>query len=224
MSSFLLTRPECIIALQRLTKALETTQECIEKWFNSEDSAPIVLHNALPSNRKSLAFVQAVFKHNSSPLTIDDVIEAVEELQFEVAKYRAEAESAFQHLWCLYNVQSSRIHQRHESVKSLASIENNGELISNSNDPTPRLQEQALRANRHPPAVSAHVLSDYEGEDAISEDDSSVPVRLSKNSTFTEIVVHSTPHQPIPPKFWRKIKCHLHQCWPKRRERHTQIT
>ncbi len=198
MSSFRLTSPECIIALQQLTKALETTQECIEQWVNNEDSAPIVPHNALPSNRKSLAFIQAVFKHNFSPSAIDDAIEAVEELQFEVTKYREETESAFQHLWYLYNVQSFRNLQGHASVESLASVstrvsvrtlvsissriaecsaryaEDDGGLIDDSNDPIQWLQEQALRADLRPPPISSHVLSDHEGEDAISEDDSSV--------------------------------------------------
>ena len=60
--------------------------------------------------------------------------------------------------------------------------------------------------------ICAHI---YEGEDAISEDDSSVGVGLSENSTFTEIMVHRTLHQPIPPDPWRKIKCLLPQCWSK---------
>ena len=248
MSSFRLTSPECIIALQQLTKALETTQECIDKWFNSEDSPPIVHHNALPSNRKSLAFVQAVFKHNFSPSAIDDAIEAVEELQFEVTKYREEAEGAFQHLWYLYNVQTFRTIQGHASVESLASVstrvsvrtlasissriaecsahyaEGDGELIDDSNDPIQWLQEQALRADLHPPLISDHVLSDYEDGDAISEDDSSVRVGLSKDPTFTEIMLHRTPHQLIPPNSWRKIKCLLPWCWSKHRERQTQMT
>ncbi|SRR5258706_9275204 len=224
MNSFRLTSQECITALQQLTKALETTQECIGQWVNNEDSAPIIPHNALPSNRKSLAFIQAVFKHNFSPSAIDDAIEAVEELQFEVTKYREEAESAFQHLWYLYNVQSFRNLQGHASVESLASVstgvsvrtlasissriaecsghyaEDDGELVDDSNDPIQWLQEQALRADLHPPPISSHVLSDYEGEDAISEDDSSVRLGLSKNPNFTEIIVHRTPHLPIPPK------------------------
>ena len=173
--------------------------------------------------------------HNFSS-AIDDAIRAVEQLRFEVKKCRKKAESAFQHLWYLYNVQSFRTLQGHESVESLASVstrvsvrtlasissriaecsthyaEGDGEPIDDSNDPIQWLQEQALQADLHPPPISAHVLSDHEGEDAISEGDSSVRVGLSKSSTFTEIVVHRTPHQPIPPKTWRKIKCHLPQC------------
>ena len=224
MNSFRLTSPECIIALQQLTKALETTQKCIEQWFNNEDSAPTIPHNALPSNRKSLAFIQAVFKHNFSSLAVDDAIEAVEELRSEVTQYREEAESAFQHLWYLYNVQSFRNLQGHASVESLASVstrvsvrtlasissriaecsayyaEDDGELIDDSNDPIQWLEEQALRADLHPPPISSHVLSGHECEDAISEDDWIVRVGLSKNPTFAEIMVHRTPHQPIPPK------------------------
>ena len=208
MSSFRLTSPDCTIALQQLTKALETTYECINEWFNSEDSAPIVPRNALPSNQKSLAFIQVVFKHNFSSSAIHDAIEAVEQLQFEVKKCRMGAESAFQHLWYLYDVQRFRTLQGHESVESLASIATRGSLrtlasissqiaecsahyaeddrglIDDSNDPIQWLQEQALRADLHPPPISVHMLADYEGEDAISEDDSNVGVGLSKNSTL----------------------------------------
>ena len=197
------TSTECIVALQELTKALENTQECIEQWVNNANSAPTIPHNALPSNRKSLVFIQAVFKHNVSPSAIDDAVDAVEELQFEVTKYREKAEIAFQHLWVLYNVQNFRTLQGHASVESLASVstrvsvrtvesissriaecsahymEDDGEL-----DPIQWLHEQASQADLHPPPISSQVLSDYEGEDAISEDDWSVRVGLSKNPTF----------------------------------------
>ena len=98
------------------------------------------------------------------------------------------------------------------SVRTLASIssriaessahcdEDDGELIDDSNDPIQWLEEQALRADLHPPRISSQDLSDYGGEDAISEDDWNVRVGLSKNPTFTEIMVHRTPHQPKPPK------------------------
>ena len=230
MSSFRLTSRECVIALQQLTKALETTRGCIEKWFNSEDSAPIDPHNTLPSNRQSLVFIQAVFKHNFLSSAIDDAIEAVEDLQFEVTKCREEAERAFQHVWYLYDIQRFRTLQGHESVESLApvshvsvlesissriaecsdrSVEDDEELIDGPNDTIQWLQEQALQADLHPPPISAHMPSVYEEEE---EEDSSVRVGLCQNLTFTETMVHRTPHQPIPSNFWRKFKCHLPQC------------
>ena len=247
MSSFRLASPPCIVALKQLTKALETTQECIERWFNNEDSAPIVPHNALPGNRQSLGFIQAVFKHNFSS-AIDDAIKAVEELRFEVKKCRKKAESAFKNLWYLYDLLRFRNLQGHErvenpatvatcgSVRTLESISNQiagcsassaedgGEFIDDSNDTVQRLREQALRADLHPPPISAHVLSNYRGEGAISEDGLSVRVGLSQNSTFTEIMVHRAPHQPISSRIWRKIKCHIPQCWSEHRERQTQMT
>jgi len=257
MSSLRLTSAECAIALQELTKALEATQEWIEQWVDNEDSAPIGPHNALPSNRRSIKFIQAVFKQNFSPSVISDAIDAVEELQFEVTRHREETESAFQHLWYLYNVQSFRTIQGHASVESLASVstrfsvrtlasvstrvsvrtlasisnriaeclyaEDGGELMDDSSDPIQWLQEQALRADIHPRPISAHVLPDDEGEDATSEDDSSVRVGFSKYSILTEIMVYRMPQQLILPKFWRKIKCLLRQCWSKHRERQTQV-
>jgi hypothetical protein len=180
--------------------ALKATQEFIEQWFNNEDTTPIVSHNALPDNRKSLASIQAIFKHNFSPSTINDAIVVVEELQFEVTRHREGGDIAFQHLWYLYDLQGNRTLQGHASVESLASIstrgsvrtlasissriaecsfyyaEGDGELVDDSNDPIQWLKEQALRSDLHPPPIGAHALSDYAGEDAISEDDSSVGV------------------------------------------------
>ena len=244
MSSLRLTSTECVIALQELTKALEATQEWIEQWFNNEDSAPIVPHNALPSNRRSIKFIQAVFKHNFSPSAISDAIDAIEELQFEVKRHRKETESAFQHLWYLYSVQSFRTIQGNASVESLASVstrrsvasvssqiaeilalyaEDDGGLMDDSNDPIQWLQEQALQADLRPPPVSAHVLSDDEGEGATSEGDLSVRVGSSRHSTLTEIMAHRMPQQLIPPKFSRKIKCLLPHCWSKHREHQTRM-
>ena len=106
-----------------------------------------------------------------------------------------------------------------QRFRALQGHDDDGELIDDSNDPIQWPQERALQADLHPWPISAHPLSDYEGDDAVSEDNSSVRVGLSRNSTFTEIMVHRTPHQPIPPKFWRKFKCHLPQCWSKHQER-----
>ena len=233
MNSLRLNSTECAIALQQLTKALEATREWIGQWANNEGSTLTVPHNALPSNRKSLVFIQAAFKHNSSLSAISDAIDAAKELQFEVIKYREETESAFQHLWYLYNVQNFRTIQGHASIENLAAVwtgigirtlapiasritecsphytENDGELIDGSNDPVQWLQEQALRADLRPPSISAHVVSDYESEDATSEDDSRVRVGENKHSALTEIIVHRTPHQLILPKIWRATKCVL---------------
>ena len=167
---------------------------------------------------------------------ISDAIDAAEELQFAGTRYREEAESAFQHFWRLYTVLSQRAIQGHASVESLASVstrvsvrtlasissriaecsahyaEDDGELIGDSNDPIRWLEEQASRADQSPLPISAHVLSDHEDEDTTSEDDSIVRVGTSELSTLIELMVHRTPHQLIPPKPWKKIKCLLPQC------------
>ena len=196
MSSFRPTSPPCIIALQQLTGALETTKECIDKWFNNEDSAPIDPHNALSSNRKSFALIQAVFEHNSSQSAIDDAVKDVEGLRFEVTKCRGEAESAFRHIWYLYDydVQSCCTPQGHESVENLASVSTRVnvrtlELISSriaecpgrsvedhgdSNDPIQWLQEQVSQTDFHHPPISTQVLLAHDGEDTTPGDGSRV--------------------------------------------------
>ena len=114
--------PDCVVALQELTKVLQTTREFIGQCFTNEEAAPIDSHNALPNNRKSLAFIQAVFKHNLSPSTINDAIDDVEDLQYEVTRHREQAESAFRHLWRFYCIQNFHMPSWRDSVESLASV------------------------------------------------------------------------------------------------------
>ena len=194
--------PDCVIALQQLTTVLQTTREFIRQCFTDEDAAPIDSHNALPNNRKSLAFIQAVFKHNLSPSTINDAIDDVEDLQYEVTRHREEAESAFRHLWRLYCIQNFHMPSWRDSVESLASvssvrtlesittriiscsphyIEDDEEPSDEPNDPVQWLKEQACRTDLQPPPASVHGLSDYGGEDAASDGDSIVSIRLSNH-------------------------------------------
>ena len=193
--------PNCVVALHQLTMVLQTTREFIREWFTNEEVAPIDSHNALPNNRKSLAFIQAVFKHNLSTSTIQDAIDAVDDLQYEVTRYREEVESAFRHLWYLYDIQSFRKLPRRDSVESLASvssvrtlkfiatriieysshyIEGDREPVDESHDPVQWLKEQAFRTDLQPPPVSVHAPSDYEGEDVASDSDSNVRIRLRR--------------------------------------------
>ena len=196
--------PEYVTALRQLTTVLQTTLEFIRQSFTNEEPAPINSHDALPINRKSLAFIQAVFKHSLSPPTINDAISAVEELQYEVTRYREEAESAFRHLWCFYDIQSRKFPGRGSvesfasvsSIRTLASIttrilggsahaiEGDGGPVDKSNYSVQWLKEQAFRADIRPQPASVHVLSDHEGEGTTPDDDSSVSTRLSKRLTF----------------------------------------
>ena len=191
--------PDCVVALQQLTTVLQTTREFIREWFTNEEAAPIGSNSALPNNRKSLAFIQAVFKHSLSPSTVHDAIDAVEELQYDVIRYREEAESAFRLLWYLYSIQGFRKLPRRDSVESLASvssirtlesiatriiecsslyIDGDGEPVDEAHDPVQWLKEQACRTDLQPPPASVHTLSDYEGEDVASDSDSNVSIRL----------------------------------------------
>jgi len=202
-----LSSPDCVIALRQLTTALEVTQECIDQWLNIEEAASIEPLNVLPTNRKSLAFIQLVFKHKFTPSTINHAIDAVEEFQFEVTKYHDEAESSFQHLWYLYTIQNFCTLRGHDSAESLVSLssrasvasisgriaevsayytENGGKPVDESIDPVQWLEEQALQADLHPPPANARVLlrqgegnSTREGEVAASNGDSSVSIESS---------------------------------------------
>ena len=235
--------PDCVIAIQQLTAVLQTTREFIGQCFINEEAAPIDSHNALPNNRKSLAFIQAVFKHNLSPSTINDAIYDIEDLQFEVKSHRKGAESAFQHLWWLYCIHNSHMPSRRDSVESLASIssvrtletittriiecsslyiEGGGEPVDESHDPVQWLKEQACRTDLQPPPASVHALSGYEGEDVASDSDSNVSIRLRKRLILLKLRLRTVQQPNV------KVLLDLpRRCWlveHKYRVRQIQIT
>jgi len=76
----------------------------------------------LPQDRRSLEFVQAVFKHNFSPSNIEAAIIALKDFQFEVESCQQTTELAFQQVWRVYDIVKSRTLQRRSSVSTISTI------------------------------------------------------------------------------------------------------
>jgi len=114
-------RPEVEGAVKGLCESLGSTRNLlVERTSRAQLEATRL--DPLPQYRRSLAFVQAVFKHNALPSNIDDAIIALKDFQFEVESCQQTTELAFQQFWRVYDIVKSRTPHRQPSVSTLSSI------------------------------------------------------------------------------------------------------
>ena len=110
-------RPEGEAAVRELCESLESTRRLLAERAGQTQLETTGLE-PLPQDRRSLAFVQAVLKHNFSPSNIEDAITALKDFQFEVESCQQTTELAFQQVWRVYEIINSRTLQRRSSVSS----------------------------------------------------------------------------------------------------------
>ena len=83
-------------AVVRLCQALKETQRTLKRFTDQSESEKATLRaNALPSKKKSLAFVRAVLKYNVSPQTLDEMISNLRGMQTEVQDCLRNLETSF---------------------------------------------------------------------------------------------------------------------------------
>jgi hypothetical protein len=114
-------RSEGEIAIKELCESLEATRGLLAERAGQAQLETTGLE-LLPQDRRSLAFVQAVFKHNFSPSNIEDAILALKDFQFEVESCQQTTELAFQQVWRVYDIVKSRTLQRRSSVSTVSTI------------------------------------------------------------------------------------------------------
>ena len=114
-------RPEGEGAVKELCESLEATRALLAERAGQAQLETTGLE-PLPQDRRSLAFVQAVFKHNFSPSNIEDAITALKDFQFEVKSCQQTTELAFRQVWSVYDIMRSRNPQRQSSVSTISSI------------------------------------------------------------------------------------------------------
>ena len=114
-------RPEGEVAVKELCESLESTRGLLAERAGQAQLETTGLE-PLPQDRRSLAFVQAIFKHNFSPSNIEDAIIALKDFQFEVESCQQTTELAFQQVWRVYDIVKSRTLQRRSSVSTISSI------------------------------------------------------------------------------------------------------
>ena len=94
------------VAVRELCDALEETFNTLTQMTektNSDDSRPA----PLPSNKKSLEFIQAVLRHSLMPSKIADLVKALREMRSDVQICLTKLETAFQHVDTLYNIMNN---------------------------------------------------------------------------------------------------------------------
>ena len=80
----------------RLCQALKETHDTLNRLTDQTESEEGTLRaNALPSKKRSLAFVLAVLKHNMSPETIDKMVSNLREMQKEIQDRLKNLETSF---------------------------------------------------------------------------------------------------------------------------------
>ena len=114
-------RPEGEVAVKELCESLESTRGLLAEWAGQAQRETTALE-PLPQDRRSLAFVQAVFKHNLSPSNIEDAVIALKDFHFEVESCQQTTELAFQQVWRIYEIVKSQTIQRRSSVSTISSI------------------------------------------------------------------------------------------------------
>jgi len=115
----------------RLCQALKETYNTLKRLTDQTESQEGTLRaNALPSKKRSLAFVLAVLKHNISSETMDELISNLREMQTEIQGRLKNLETSFDDVQDSYDF----FHQQ------LVRVPTSGSLISTSTTLTVRVQ------------------------------------------------------------------------------------
>ena len=108
-------RPEGEVAIKELCESLESTRSLLDERMG-QGELEYTEFDSLPQERRSLAFVQAVFKHTFSPSDIGDAIAALKDFQFGVESCQQTTDIASRQFWRLYDIVKNRTLQRRASM------------------------------------------------------------------------------------------------------------
>ena len=115
------------IAIQGLCDALDETFNALEQLTDRADAEISNLQSlALPTNDKSLAYVQAVLKHNFSPSKVADLVNNLQVMQSEIRACFDKLESSFGHVNDLYTFATNRL----KRVSTSASMISTSTMLS----------------------------------------------------------------------------------------------
>ena len=94
-------------ALEELRIALDATFDLLKRLTDHTKAQESRLHSlSLPDNTWSLAFVQAVLKHNIGPSKTADLVKTLRDMRSEIQKCLRELNNASQHSLSLYTTMS----------------------------------------------------------------------------------------------------------------------
>ena len=170
-------RPEGGVAVKELCESLESTRGLLAERASQAQLETREL-DPLPEDRMSLAFVQAVFKHNRWPSHIEDAITALKDFQFEVESCQQTTGFAFQQVWRVYEIAKSRILPRRSSVSTISSVST--QIPESSTSPRATIidwlkrQDAASKANSGTPNLATQTGGDSRAGTS-AEENSSAP-------------------------------------------------
>ena len=108
-------------AIRTLCSALDETYATLERLTDHAESEKSTLQSiALPANEKSLAYVQAVLRHNFSPSKVAGLVSNLNKMQFEVRKCLDNLESSFRHVQDLYHFTKDGLERTSTSMSSVS--------------------------------------------------------------------------------------------------------
>jgi hypothetical protein len=90
-------------AIAELCTALDETFVALELLTGQSKAEEVKLDSiAPPTDTRSLAFVQAVLKHNLAPSKTTNLLKCLRDMRSEIQKCFKRLDTAFQHVWTLY--------------------------------------------------------------------------------------------------------------------------
>jgi len=114
----------CLAPLEEIFVLLERLTDQTEAQESRLDSL------SLPDDTRSLAFVQAIFKHNLAPSKTTNLVKSLRDMRSEIQMCLRKLDTAFEHCWKLYTAMSN----------GLARVATNQSTFSTSTKLTARIK------------------------------------------------------------------------------------
>ena len=98
------------MAVRDLCSALDETFAVLKRLTGRAEAERINLQSiTLPADEKSLAYVQAVLRHNFSPSKVASLVDNLKRMQFEIRACLEKLESQYRHVNDLYTINHNRL-------------------------------------------------------------------------------------------------------------------
>lgn len=95
-------------ALTKLCIVLDDTSALLKRLTDQTEAQESRLHSlSPPDDTGSLAFVQAVLRHNLAPSQTTNLVNGLRDMRSEIQICLKKLDNAFQHTWRLYNAMSN---------------------------------------------------------------------------------------------------------------------
>jgi len=126
-------------AVDELCTALDETFVALKRLTGQTKAEELMLSSrTLPTDTRSLEFVQAVLKHNLAPSKTTNLLRCLRDMRSEIQKCLRNLGNSFQHLWTLYIAMTN----------GLARVATNGSILSTSTTLTARAKLVGWLKNR----------------------------------------------------------------------------